>query len=305
VTGQTGGVVDLKADYQLLRESVGACWIERDVVSVSGPQAVTFLQGQTSQDVAALAVGASAWTWVLQPQGKVEALCRVTRVADDEVLLDTDGGWGEALVARLNRFKLRTKADIVPLTWRCLALRGPGVEALAPPPVAAGQGVAVDASWPGLGGIDLLGPDPAVPDGVALVSGAAFDLARISAGVPRMGAELTDRTIPAETGLVARTVSFTKGCFTGQELVARIDSRGGNVPRHLRLVVLDEVAPVGAAVMIGAKTVGSLTSVAEYPEGGALALAYLGRDATVPGPVAVSWDGGATTGAAEALAAAP
>jgi folate-binding protein YgfZ len=305
VTGQTGGVVDLKAEYQLLIESVGACWVERDVVSVSGPQAVTFLQGQTSQDVAALAAGASAWTWVLQPQGKVEALCRVTRVGDDEMLLDTDGGWGEALVARLNRFKLRTKADIVPVAWRCLALRGPGVAALALPPITEGHGVALDAGWPGLGGIDLLGPDPAVPDGVALVSTATFELARICAGVPRMGAELTDKTIPAETGLVARTVSFTKGCFTGQELVARIDSRGGNVPRHLRLVVLDEVAPVGAAVMIDNKAVGSLTSVAEHPEGGARALAYLGRGATVPGPVAVTWDGGATAGRAEALAAAP
>ncbi len=136
MTGQTGGVVDLKTEYQLLQDSLGACWVERDVVSVSGPQAVTFLQGQTSQDVAALAVGASAWTWVLQPQGKVEALCRVTRVADEELLLDTDGGWGEALVARLNRFKLRTKADVVPVAWRCLALRGPGVAALG---VAAGH----------------------------------------------------------------------------------------------------------------------------------------------------------------------
>ncbi len=126
-------MADLDADYQLLGHGVGGAWVERDFVSVAGPAAVAFLQGQCSQDVAALAVGASAWTWVLQPQGKVEALCRVTRVADDAMVLDTDGGWGDALAIRLNRFKLRIKADIEPLAWRCLALRGPGAAALAPP----------------------------------------------------------------------------------------------------------------------------------------------------------------------------
>ena len=192
-----------------------------------------------------MAVGASAWTWVLQPQGKVEVLCRVTRVGEDGMLLDTDGGWGEALAARLNRFKLRTKADIEQLAWRCLALRGPGVAARALPPGDAGDGAGPGCQLARPSRRRPPRPRPAVPDGVPLVSPAAFELARIEAGVPRMGAELTEKTIPAETGLVARTVSFTKGCFTGQELVARIDSRGGHVPRHLRRVVLDELAPVG------------------------------------------------------------
>ncbi|MDQ1440565.1 MAG: tRNA-modifying protein YgfZ [Acidimicrobiaceae bacterium] len=298
MNGQTGAMADLGTDYQLLREGVGAAWIERDVVSVHGPAAVAFLQGQTSQDVAGLAVGASAWTWVLQPQGKVEALCRVTRVAGDEVLLDTDGGWGEALVARLNRFKLRTKAEIVLVAWRCLALRGPGVGGLALDPA---DGLAVDAGWPDFPGIDVLGADPVLPDGATMVSAAAFEVARIEAGVPRMGAELTEKTIPAETGLVARTVSFTKGCYTGQELVARIDSRGGNVPRHLRRVVLDQLAPAGASVRVTDKLSGTLTSVAAHPNGGAVALAYLGRDVVPPVPVTISWDGGSTKGQVESL----
>jgi folate-binding protein YgfZ len=322
MTGQTGAMADLDADYRLLREGVGARWLERDVVLVSGPQAVTFLQGQCSQDVAALPVGASAWSWVLQPQGKVEVLCRVTRIADDRLLLDTDAGWGEALATRLNRFKLRTKADIGPLAWRCLALRGPGVGDLgvalgllgsrtgrhdgadAADGVADGP-VAVDAGWPDLAGIDLLGPDPGVPEGVRLVSAAAFELARIEAGVPRMGAELTEKTIPAETGLVARTVSFTKGCYTGQELVARIDSRGGHVPRHLRRVLLDQPAPVGASASVGKKSAGVLTSVAPHPGGGAVALAYLSRDVTPPAAVAITWDGGSTEGRAESLPPVP
>ncbi len=304
MTGQTGAMADLEGDFQRLQTGAGAVWVERDVISVRGPAAVSFLQGQCSQDVAGLAIGASAWTWVLQPQGKVEALCRVTRVADDHVVLDTDGGWGGPLVARLNRFKLRTKAEIEPLPWRVLAVRGPAAVAAAPESdIEGGRWYTVDASWPGLPGVDLLGPDPAVPDGVPLVSAEALELARISAGVPRMGAELTEKTIPAETGLVARTVSFTKGCYTGQELVARIDSRGGHVPRHLRRVVLSQLAPVGASVKVGDKVVGVLTSVAGYPGGGAVGLAYLGRDVAPPMTVAVSWDGGSTEGRAEPLAA--
>jgi len=294
---------DLASDYRILREEAGAAWIERDVVSVSGPDAVKFLQGQCSQDVAALAEGVSAWSWVLQPQGKVEVLCRVTRVADDHFLLDTDGGWGDALGARLNRFKLRTKADIHAVPGRCLALRGPGVAQLVV--VASDGGCAVDAGWPDLPGIDVFGTDPIVPDGAVLVSPEALELARIEAGIPRMGAELTEKTIPAETGLVARTVSFTKGCYTGQELVARIDSRGGHVPRHLRRVVLDQAAPVGASVVSGAKVVGTLTSVAARPAGGAVALAYLSRDVVPPAAVAVTWEGGATAGRVVAVPPAP
>lgn len=304
MSGQTETMGDVEADYQLLREAAAACWVERDVVSVSGPAAVAFLQGQCSQDVAALAVGGSAWTWVLQPQGKVEALCRVTRVSDEQMVLDTDGGWGEALAARLNRFKLRTKADIVVLPWRCLALRGPGVAALAVES-EAGVAIRVDATWTGFPGVDLLGTDPVAPSGVPMVGCEAFELARIVAGVPRMGHELTDKTIPAETRLVDRTVSFTKGCYTGQELVARIDSRGGNVPRHLWGIELDQAAPVGASVALDVKSVGTLTSVAERPGGGAVALGYLGRDVTEPTKVSVSWEGGATTARAMRLPLEP
>jgi tRNA-modifying protein YgfZ len=296
-------MADLASDYRILREEAGAAWIERDVVSVSGPDAVKFLQGQCSQDVAALAERASAWTWVLQPQGKVEALCRVTRVAEDHFRLDTDGGWGEALLARLNRFKLRTKADLHPVPGRCLALRGPGVAQLDV--VVSDGGCAVDAGWPDLPGIDVFGTDPVLPVGAVMISGEALELARIEAGVPRMGAELTEKTIPAETGLVARTVSFTKGCYTGQELVARIDSRGGHVPRHLRRLVLDQVAPVGASVALGPKVVGSLSSVAAHPAGGAVALGYLSRDVDPPATVVVTRDGGVTAGRVELLPPAP
>jgi len=104
--------------------SAFATVVERDVVRVSGPDAATYLQGQVSQDVAGLVVGESAWTFVLQPQGKVDAWFRATRTAEDVFVLDVDAGWGEVLVRRLERFKLRVKVTIETLDWQCVAVRG-------------------------------------------------------------------------------------------------------------------------------------------------------------------------------------
>src|SRR5690606_38689204 len=101
-----------------LQTTLGAHVVARDVVRVAGPEAIGYLQGQLSQDVQGLAVGAGARSFVLQPTGKVDAWVRVNRTDEDEVILAVDGGHGEALVARLRRFLLRTKAEVTPLAWR-------------------------------------------------------------------------------------------------------------------------------------------------------------------------------------------
>ncbi len=297
---------DFATDYLALRREAGVVDLPRDVVRARGPDAEAFLQGQLSQDVAALTAGASAWTFVLAPHGKVDGFARVTRTADDTFVLDTDAGAGEALIARLERFKLRTRCDLEPLDWRCLAVRGPAAAAvrarLTPPP--PDQGFDAPADWPGLPGFDRLGADPAAPEGLRRCGLDAYEAVRIEAGVPLVGAELTEDTIPAEAGIVERAVSFTKGCFTGQELVARIDARGGNVPRHLRgvLVARNVRPPVGATLVVDGKDVGALTSVAESLDRRApVALAYVRRAVEPPAEATVVWDGGEAPARIEAL----
>ncbi len=286
----------------------------RDVLSVTGPDSLTYLQGQCSQDLAPLPVGGSTEALLLSPQGKIDALVRISRVADESFVLDTDDGCGDGARVRLERFKLRTKVTIETMQWVCLSVRGPGAtgDGALPHPDGAALVSAVDV--PGWSGYDVLGPPPDddptlaawMPDHGVRCSEDAWEATRIEAGVPMGGREITDSTIAAEVGLVERTVSFTKGCFTGQELVARLDSRGSNVARRLCGVVMngDSRPPIGATVWTtdGAHEVGTLTSVAWSPGHGAtVALATLHRRVVPPEGVEVRWDDDAShTAGAEA-----
>ena len=289
--------------YADLHTGAGALVVHRDVFSVSGPDALDYLQGQCSQDLAPLAVGATVESLILSPQGKVDAWVRVTRTEDDTFVLDTDPGCGPAAVARLERFRLRTKVTIETLAWVCLSVRGPATS-MAERPAGVALVLAVDE--PGWSGRDLLGPVPDgdpdltgwLPDGATWCSPESWDAVRIEAGVPMGGREVTASTIPAEAGLVDRSVSFTKGCFTGQELVARLDSRGSNVARRLAGLVVagGERPPDGASVWTtdGEHEVGTLTSTAWSPgHAGQVALATLHRRVTPPETVEVRWEDGA------------
>ena len=302
----------LAEDYEALRHSVGAVTVARDVVLVSGPDAVDYLQGQCSQDVDALEIGGSADALLLTPQGKLDALVRVTRSGADDLLVDVDAGYGAAVIARLARFKLRVKVEIGPIDWRVEALRGPEAEALvdgaSPPP---GTAFTVSYRWGTVTGVDLLGAEPRIPPPVRRCGPDAWQTLRVEAGIPVMGAELDERTIPAEAGLLERCVSFTKGCYTGQELVARLDARGNKVARRLRAVAVDPapgtgvIIRPGAEVSVGDKVVGRLTSVAWSPGlGTVVALCYLHRQVEPPCAVRVQAEssaGGTVTGRALGL----
>ena len=246
----------------------------RDTVRVSGQDATTFLQGQLSQDLDALAINTSTWTFVLQPQGKVDGWARLTKTGADGYLLDTDAGSGSALSDRLARFKIRTAAEMETATEPCVLVRGTD-----PARAEVPDGVLrLPVVGPGVDGYDLLGAGAVAPDGIPVVSGDEYEAYRVEHGVPRLGRELDEDTIPGEIGqwIVDASVSFTKGCFVGQELVARIDSRGGNVPRHLRIVVLDAMVPAGTPVEADGPC-GPLTTVAESASHGPIALAFCGR----------------------------
>jgi folate-binding protein YgfZ len=205
----------------------------RDVVTVAGPDALTYLQSQLSQELRDLAVGADRWTLLLAPNGRVEVLARVRRTGEDVFELDTDAGWGQAMLERLQRFKIRVRAE--------LSL------------VAAPAGAV----------------DPVTEAG------------RIKAGWPRMGAEIVPgETIPAETGLAAVAVSFTKGCYPGQELVERMDSRAATAPRSLRrLTVAPGTAPGDPVTDDDGSHVGTVTSVSGTA---ALGLVKRGVDVGTP-----------------------
>ena len=294
-------------DYRSLRHGAGAVRGNRDVLLVHGPDAEDFLQGQLSGDVAALAPGEVAGSLLLHPDGKLHSVLRVTRAAADTFVCDTAAGAGEAAVARLERFKLRVAVDVELRRLAMLAVRGPAAPPMPPAAGLSAEAAADDDSGPGrtgtasgahiavvaavrwgsLPGWDLVADEVEVPPGVAVCDPAALEAVRIEAGVPA-GEELTDGLIPAESGIVADTVSFTKGCFVGQELVARIDSRGGNVPRRLRGVISDDgTLPAPGSVLRDSDgaAVGHLTSSAYSPHfGAAVALAYVRRRLEPPAP---------------------
>ncbi len=298
----------IDVETEALRRGAGAYRTVRDVLAVRGPDADMYLQGQLSQDLGSLAVGSSADSLLLEPDGKLSALLRVTRTDGHGFVLDVDAGYGETVAARLRRFLLRSKVELEPLDWRCLSLRGPAVPEAASTLLGAltERGVlALPFEWNGWTGVDLLGPADVVlgpdelPAGLVRCGADAVEACRIVAGMPAMGTELTAKTIPAETGLVERTVSFTKGCYTGQELVARIDARGSNVPRRLVGLVTpadDEPLIRGMTLHAGEppegdgaaddKVVGTVTSAAQSSElGGWVGLGYLHRSVEAPGPI--------------------
>ena len=281
--------------YEALVSGAAAVELPRDVIRVSGPEAASYLQGQLSQDVLALGPGDSALSLLLEPQGKISAFLRVTRVGEDHFVLDLDGGFGPAAQTRLTRFRLRTKVDIELLEdWRCVAVRGPAAPRTPGPPGSAAE-VATLFEWPlapDLGGVDLLGRAPRPPAGVAVCTPDDYEARRIECGLPAMGAELDDRTIPEESGLVGAAVSFTKGCYTGQELVARIESRGSNVPRRLRGVVSDDPVPLGTPLWTD-REIGVVTSTAVSPRLGPVALAYVRRGVDPPMDAEARTAGGA------------
>ena len=286
-----------------LRSGRVAAATSRDVVVAIGPEAASYLHGQVSQNIEALAVGDSAWTLLLEPAGRVTAWTRVSRLSDEEFWLDVDAGVGAVMLARLERFKLRTKATFeLRADAPSVAVRGadaPSVDELRTAlAVAAGSEtsfVIADLGWPKSVGADVIGLDPTtVADLLDLELGdsSVVELERIEAGRPAMGREFAEKTIPAETGVVDRSTDFAKGCYVGQELVARIDSRGNNTPRTVHPASMTSVEPPapGAELTLDGAVVGTVTSATARADGVA-ALVSVKRGVEIPAVLQVDING--------------
>lgn len=249
-----------ESDARLAPESPDLVWFR-------GPDAVRFVNDLISQEIAALEPGTVVRSLLLGPQGKLDHMLWVLR-GDDEVGLITDPGRGEALARTIGRYKIRVEVEIEPHHGETWLIVGPDPHPRHGWGRSDGQ-IHADISWPNLQRTFLAGERP----DLAELPAGDYEAARISAGEPRWGVDVDESTIPHESGLVPETVDFTKGCFLGQELVARIDSRGGNVPRRLRMIELDAIDAVpGSIVTVGEDEVGKITSRA-----GELALASIRR----------------------------
>lgn len=310
-------MTDLHDELDLL--DTGAALVHRDDrghVLVTGDDAWTFLQALVSADLDPIAPGAGTRSLLLTPQGKLDVAFRLLRVGDD-AWLDTDPGLGPRLAASLARFRIRVEAEVLDRSgsWGMTSLIGPDVDARfgAPTPGELhshdehGDVRVVRTAF----GVDLVGDRVAVreatgaleQEGWSAVNAAAYDAFRIVHGVAAQPADVDDSTIPQEAELERDAVSFTKGCFLGQELVCRIDSRG-HVNRFLRrLTAVDGDLPVvGAELVAGDKVVGAITSVTDAGAPPA-ALGYVRREVDPGATVVVRWPGGRAVARVEALTA--
>ena len=250
------------------------CDIERDVVLVEGSDAAVFLHSQLANDINTLAIGSSIHSLLLEPTGHISALLRVVRHTDTLFSLDVEVGLGADIVTRLQRFVLRAKVTLQLSDWRVRAFRGPGAQdALAP---VVGRAT---PAWGSPNEIDVVAPVSELPSVGTNTEIGHIDALRVDSGWPRMGVDVLVGDIPATSGVLGVAVSFTKGCYPGQELVERMDSRGTSAPVVVRSIARDGLG-VGARLTQDDADVGTVTSV-----GITLALARVARGALIGEPL--------------------
>jgi folate-binding protein YgfZ len=301
-------LVELDAQYRQLREECGLLdRSQRGKLLVSGPDAAEYLQGQLTNDVEALAVGEGQYATLLDRKGHMQADMRVLRPAAEEIWIDTEP---EAIAAARRHLEMYSIGREVKVTdvgeeRAILSLIGPrSVEiagtAVLPENFCETAGVAgVECLAVGARlGVDLICAggearrlhDALLGGGAVEVAAGAVEILRIESGTPRFGAEMGTETMPAEAGIVEAAVSFTKGCYIGQETVARLHYKG-RPNRHLRGLRLSAPAQPGAALRLGEKEVGRLGGAAVSPALGPIGLAILRREAEPGAELAVGEDG--------------
>ena len=296
----------------------------RHAIGVSGKDRASYLQGLLTNDIQALAPGTGCYAAWLTPQGRMLTDLHVFE-SGDMILLDVPAAELTATLQRLDQFIFSEDVQLEDLsgTMTSVWIHGPAAPALLEQILTGAQGL---ASWPeyhnaraafdlvsskndlrphfpvvvarvsqlGVPGfVVYLEPagkqdlERALVDGGAVVADpSAIEAARIEAGYPVFGADMTDDTIPLEAGIEERAISFNKGCYVGQEVIIRVLHRGhGRVARRLVALRLEGDAPAvrGAKIHAGDREVGAVPSAAVSPELGSIALGYVHRDFTEPG----------------------
>jgi tRNA-modifying protein YgfZ len=271
------------SDYELVTESAGLVdRSDRAKFLVRGSEAADFLQGQVSNDVEALEPGRGCYATVLTHKGKLRTDLRVLR-GEDWFWLDTEAIGHAVLAHMLRTYSLGRDVQFEDVTESraLLSLVGPAAREpldAAPPEeehsfVTGEHGIYVAT----LLGVDVI-CEPGTTLDVEAVSEEAAECVRIEAGRPRLGYDMDAETMPQEAGINDRAVSFSKGCYVGQETVARLHYRG-KPHRHLRGLRLSEPAERGAEIRLGEKVVGRLGSTSVSPSLGPIALALIRREA--------------------------
>jgi folate-binding protein YgfZ len=312
-----GTAIELDAQYRQLREDCGLLdRSARGKLLVRGAEAAEYLQGQLTNDVEGLGPGEGRYAALLDRKGHLQADMRVLRLTADEIWLDTEP---EALAAarrHLETYKIGREVEVIDLTHEraLLSLIGPRSAAVADTatlPEYATREVRIDGvdciAVGTAGGLDLIAAtratrsgDPAgeasrlrealVAAGAVEVSAEAAEILRVEAGLPRFGAEMGKETMPAEAGIVERAVDFSKGCYIGQEPVARLHYKG-RPNRHLRGLKLSAPVEAGAPLKLGEKDVGRVGSACVSPAYGPIALAIVRREAEPGAELEVGEDG--------------
>ncbi len=280
----------LSAREHLAAARAGAAICARDelaLVRVAGRDAARLLQNVVTSDIAALAVGDGQYALALTPKGKPLADAWIVREGEDAFVCACESAAQDDLVATLRRYRLASRADIAVVTGalalleRPLAAPGPGWHAGPLGALLLAGGDDARAAW-----------EAALAGGAVAIGAETRETLRIEQGLPRFGVDFDGSNLPAEAGVVERAVSFTKGCYVGQEPIVRLAHRG-HANRELRRLQLSEPAALPATLLDGEREVGRLTSVAGLPEGGAAALGYV-RNAVADGAPLVVLDGQGT-----------
>ena len=284
-------------DYETLRERCGLLdRSERGKLALSGPEAAAFLQGQLTNDIEALEPGAGCYAAFLTPKGKMLGDVRVL-ATNEELLLDTERVALQALFNLIRRSLIGFGAELHKRTLErgLLSLIGPQAAAVAGVPELddAPEHSHLPAQIGGTSarairtdvGVDILCQsedagtvrDALLQAGASPVAEDAAECLRVERGRPRYGVDLDETVIPEEAGLNERAVSFSKGCYVGQETVARLHWRG-KPNRHLRGLRLSTSAATRDELWSGERLVGRLGTVANSPRYGHIALALMRRE---------------------------